>query len=146
MYNIISYEDNKKKISYMYNYFSQELNEIKNNNNINIYLLVSNNVIYGIFSFTNTTNNITILLLKIVNILDEYIKEFICRIINNIIIDFDNIYIHKKNVDPLDIFIKELYNYKNNGNYIEKNNIEENNIILHYKKNYTYNYFNCLLF
>tara|TARA_Y100000389_G_scaffold191446_1_gene217648 strand:+ start:821 stop:1246 length:426 start_codon:yes stop_codon:yes gene_type:complete len=141
MYNIICYNDNKNLVSQMHNYLSNDLNMIKEDITIQSYLLIYDYKIFGIFSFKNTTNSITIVLLKIVNILDKYIHEYIYKIVNNIVIDFDNIYIHKKNVQLLEIFIKELYNYKQNSTYIE-----QNNIILHYKKNYTYNYFNCLLF
>lgn len=144
MYSIICYNDNKKLISEMYNYLSNDLNMIKKDKTIQSYLLVYNNKIFGIFSFKTTTNSITIVLLKIVNILDKYIKEFIYKIINNIIVDFDNIYIYQEKILPLRILIDEL---KVLDNYIFVNSfIENNNMILYYKKKHSYSYFNCLFY
>ena len=144
MYSIICYNNNKKEILNMNNYLSKELNIVKNDKTIETYLLVYNNNIYGIFSFRQNTNIIDIILIKICNILDKYIEEFIYKIINNIILDFDNINIYKNDIYPLHTFIKQL---EETDLFIYNNNfIVSNKIVLHYKKKQTYNYFNCLFY
>ena len=65
MYNIICYNDNKKLVSQMHNYLSNDLNMIKEDITIQSYLLIYDYKIFGIFSFKNTKNSITIVLLKI---------------------------------------------------------------------------------
>ena len=165
MYDIICYEENKSQVSTMYNYFSKELNEIKNDKNIHSYLLIHNYKIYGIFSFKYNKELIEIVLFKTIYISDTYLKEFICRICNNILLDFENIYINTNKISSLDFMVIYLNNYNyvedntrinntrinntriNNTriNNIEKNNIE-NNKKLHYKKKHRYNYFNCLFY
>ena len=70
------------------------------------------------------------------NILDYYIDNFIFIIFNNIILEFDYIYINKYKLQPSNIILNELYNYDLINNY--------NDIILIYKKKHKYNYFNCL--
>jgi hypothetical protein len=145
MYDIICYEENKSEVSTMYNYFSKELNEIKNDKNIHSYLLTYNYKIYGIFSFKYNKENIEIVLFKTINISDNYLKEFIYRICNNILLDFENIYINTNKMSSLDFMIIYLNSY----NYVEYNTIItniENNKKLHYKKKHRYNYFNCLLY
>lgn len=150
MYDIICYEENKSEVSIMYNYFSKDLNEIKNDKNIHSYLLTYNYKIYGIFSFKYNKENIEIVLFKTINISDNYLKEFIYRICNNILLDFENIYINTNKMSSLDFMIIYLNNYNyveynTKINNIEKNNIE-NNKKLHYKKKHRYNYFNCLFY
>ena len=155
MYDIICYEENKSEVLTMYNYFSKELNEIKNDKNIHSYLLTHNYKIYGIFSFKYNKEHVEIVLFKTIYISDTYLKEFIYRICNNILLDFENIYINTNKMSSLDFMVMYLNNY----NYIEdntkinnttinntgKNNIE-NNKKLHYKKKHRYNYFNCLFY
>ena len=144
MYSIICYNNNKKEILNMNNYLSKELNIVKNDKTIETYLLVYNNNIHGIFSFRQNTDVIDIILLKVYNILDKYIEEFIYKIINNIILDFEHINIYKSDIYPLHIFIKkldetEIFTYSHNF-------IINNTTVLNYKKKHTYNFFNCLFY
>ena len=61
------------------------------------------------------------------SILDYYIDNFIFIIFNNIILEFDYIYIHKCKLQTSNIILNELYNYDLINN--------SNDTILIYKKN-----------
>ena len=68
------------------------------------YLLVNDNIIWGVFSYKYNTNKIEIILFKIINILEYYVENFIYVMFNNIILDFDYVYINKNNIEPKKIF------------------------------------------
>tara|TARA_B100001175_G_scaffold317348_1_gene333911 strand:+ start:1377 stop:1796 length:420 start_codon:yes stop_codon:yes gene_type:complete len=139
MYNIISYEkSNEFYISTLNNYFSEDLNSVKKDIKNFTYLLIIEKNICGIFSYKYNIDKIEIVLLKVSNILDYYIDNFIFIIFNNIILEFDYIYINKCKLQPSNIILNELYNYDLINN--------SNDMILIYKKKHKYNYFNCLFY
>ena len=133
MFKIMCYYNNENYIEKLYNNFLDDFKNIKKLKNVEIYLLISNDTIYGIFSYIPSNYSINILLFKVnTYIQDNYIEEFIEIIFTDIIYEFRHIYFNHDSIMPTDRIYDKLVNY----NLI--NNFRKDNI-----KHYQYNYFNC---
>ena len=127
MYEIIYKNRSCSNYLHYFNFFEKDNDKI----GIETYFLIYNYRICGVFSY-NYNEYINILLFKInLNIPYKYLNDFIYNMFN-IINEFEDVYIDKNNITPLDIILKQFTNYDIiNEKYL--------------KKRHKYNYLNCLI-